>query len=75
MNIDQWWPSLSAGTREWLTANNGEMVPAALVSEIIDAGGGPVAGAWWVGESEADEGITLSDAAVDWIEEAANGER
>ncbi|SJN36697.1 hypothetical protein FM104_09350 [Microbacterium esteraromaticum] len=61
------------GTREWLTANNGEVVPASVVSEITDAGGGPAAGAWWVGESGAD-GNFLSDAAIDWIEEAANGE-
>lgn len=73
MDVEQWWPRLSAGTCEWLTANNGDVVPAAVVDEIVDAGGGPTAGAWWVGESEAD-GITLSDAAIDWIEEAANGE-
>lgn len=73
MDIEQWWPKLSAGTREWLAANNGAVVPASVVDEIIDAGGGPAAGAWWAGDAEAD-GITLSDAAIDWIEEAANGE-
>lgn len=74
MNIEQWWPSLSMETREWLTAHNGEVVPATLVSEIIHASGGPATGAWWVGEPEADGGVALSDAAVDWIEAAANGE-
>ncbi|MFB2557050.1 hypothetical protein [Herbiconiux liangxiaofengii] len=73
MDIEQWWPRLSAQTREWLTAHNGEVVPAALVSEITEAGGGSAAGAWWVGESDSD-GIALSDAAIDWIEETANGE-
>ena len=73
MNIEEWWPKLSVETREWLTANNGDVLPAAIVSEIIDAGGGPADGSWLVGEAEAD-GIVLSDAAIDWIEETANGE-
>jgi hypothetical protein len=73
MDIEQWWPRLSPATREWLTANNGEVIPPPIVGEIIDAGGDPAAGSWWVGESGID-GLSLSDAAIDWIEEAANGE-
>lgn len=73
MDVEQWWPRLSVKTREWLTANNGDVVPATIVSEITDAGGGPAADAWWAGEPEAD-GMYLTDAATDWIEEAANGE-
>lgn len=73
MDIEHWWPRLSVETREWLTANNGDVVPAPMVSEIIEASGAPTPGAWWVGESEAG-GVTLSDLAIDWIDEEANGE-
>ncbi|MFJ2370410.1 hypothetical protein [Microbacterium sp. NPDC087665] len=73
MDIERWWPRLTAEAREWLAANNGEVVPPSVVSEITNAGGGPPNGSWWAGESGAD-GILLSDAAIDWIEESANGE-
>lgn len=73
MDIERWWPRLSLGTREWLAANNGDVVPASIVNEIVETSGAPTAGAWWVGESEAG-GVTLSDVAIDWIEEEANGE-
>jgi len=37
------------------------------------AGGAVATDAWWVGEN-GPTGFHLSDAAIDWIEEVANGE-
>jgi hypothetical protein len=61
--IEEWWPRLSASTQAWLIANNGDAIPPEVVAEITAAGGA------------ADlSGAYLSDAAVDWIEAAANDE-
>jgi len=73
MNIEQWWPKLSAGTKEWLIANNGDAVPEPIVSEIVAAGGVVASESRWVGQSDPD-GLFLSDDAIDWIEAAANEE-
>ncbi|MHA6513486.1 hypothetical protein [Tessaracoccus sp. Z1128] len=73
MNIEEWWPRLRAETRDWLIANNGDVVPSAVVEEIIRAGGDATSDAWRAGESGAD-GFYLADEVVDWIEEVANGE-
>lgn len=69
----EWWPKLTASTREWLIANNGDAVPGAVVSEIEAVAGIGASGAWWIGASGPD-GVYLSDRATDWIEETANGE-
>ena len=39
MSIEQWWPKLKPSTRDWLIENNGDVVPAEVLSEIEEAGG------------------------------------
>jgi hypothetical protein len=73
MGIEEWWPRLTPATREWLADNNGDAVPAEIVGEIARVGGPIDESAWWFGESDA-SGFFFSDAGVDWIEAAANGE-
>lgn len=34
MTIQAWWPRLRPETREWLIANNGDVVPPVVVEEI-----------------------------------------
>lgn len=53
---------MSQSTRDWLIANNGDAVPSSVTEEITRAGG------------LVTPGLSLSDEAVDWIEEVANGE-
>lgn len=73
MSIEQWWPALQPSTREWLIANNGDVVPQWIVEEIAQAGGDVTSDAWWVGEN-GPSGFYLSDAAIDWVDEVANEE-
>ncbi len=73
MEVDEWWPKLSAGTRAWLIAHNGDVVPGAIVDEILVAGGGVSSDSTSVGEGGPDS-FLLSDATTDWIEAAANDE-
>lgn len=68
-----WWSRLPDETRDWLIGHNGEALPAWVVEQIGRAGGSVTTGAWWVGEN-GPAGLSLSDAAVDWIEAVANGE-
>ena len=72
-SLEEWWPRLSPETRDRLMANNGDAVPAAVIEEITRAGSVVATDAWWVGQS-GPAGFYLSDEAVDWIEEVANGE-
>ena len=67
------WPRISHETRDWLIANNGDAVPASVTEEITRAGGSVATDAWWVGQN-GPAGFSLSDEAVDWIEEVANAE-
>jgi hypothetical protein len=73
MSIDQWWPELQSSTQRWLIDNNGDVIPDAILSEIIEAGGPPT-GDPWRGESKEAGGLILPDEAIDWVEEAANDE-
>jgi hypothetical protein len=73
MPIQQWWPNLQPRTREWLTANNGDAVPAVIVEEIAEAGGPAATDAWWTSDADT-AGPTMPDEAIDWIEEMANEE-
>ena len=73
MSIEAWGPRLRQQSRDYLIDNNGDLVPPALVDEIVQAGGIVRADAWWVGQM-GPEGLFLSDEAIDWIEEVANGE-
>lgn len=73
MSIEEWWPKLQSQSRDYLIANNGDVVPPKLVQEITGAGGVVTSDAWWLSQS-GPAGIVLSDEAVAWIEEVANGE-
>ncbi|MCS5718001.1 hypothetical protein N1027_07605 [Herbiconiux sp. CPCC 205763] len=73
MGIEEWWPKLTPATREWLADNNGDAVPAEIVGEITRVAGVIDSDAWWFGDTDA-SGFFFSDAGVDWIEAAANGE-
>lgn len=73
MTIEAWWPKLAPPAREWLTANNGDVVPAAIVEQIAEAGGPTTSDPWWTRDEEV-SGLYMPDAATDWIEEVANGE-
>jgi hypothetical protein len=73
MEINEWWPKLSGSAREWLVANNGDAVSEVVLHEMVSVGGDAASGGWWVGDT-GPEGFVLSDRAIDWIEEAANGE-
>lgn len=72
MEIQEWWPRVSAETREWFgfhlvaLVNEGLVVPSEIVAEVVRAGGSITSDAWWVGRSEA-TGFYVSDDAVDWI--------
>lgn len=73
MSLETWWPQLQQDSRDWLVAHNGEVLDQHILQDI-EAVGGPIPSqAWWVGEA-APDGLHLSDAAIDWVEEAANGE-
>jgi hypothetical protein len=72
-SIEDWWPRLAPETRDWLIANNGDAVPASVVEEITGAGGLVATDAWSFGQN-GPTGFYLSDEAVDWIDEVANGE-
>ncbi len=73
MSIEAWWPNLPPASRDWLIDNNGDAVPVEVVDDIVAAGGTVSKDASWVGEV-GPEGVYLSDAAIDWVEEVANGE-
>ncbi|WP_432542914.1 hypothetical protein [Kineococcus sp. SYSU DK002] len=73
MSLETWWPQLQQDSRDWLIAHNGEALTPSVVQNIERVNGPVPAQAWWVGEAGPD-GLQLSDAAVDWIEGAANEE-
>ena len=73
MSIEQWWSKLKPSTREWLIENNGDVVPAEIAAEIIEAGGSIASDSWWIGRS-GPAGFYISDEGADWIEAVANGE-
>ncbi|MGV1009579.1 MAG: hypothetical protein ACOYBY_13355 [Dermatophilaceae bacterium] len=73
MSVEVWWARLRPETREWLVANNGDVLPQAIVEEITRAGGNVEAGPA-CDEQDGAAGACLSDATVDWIEAVANGE-
>jgi hypothetical protein len=73
MRIEEWWPKLDPATQEWLIANNGDVVPATVLGQIAEAGGDVTPGSSSI-DDNVPGGVLLSDAAVDWIEEAANQE-
>ena len=71
MSIDDWWPRLSPGVREWLIAHNGEPLNPEVAAAIQRAGG----------TFDSEDGAAnpsmpfeLNDGAIDWIETVANEE-
>ena len=74
MAIQNWWPRLPQTTRDWLIGNNGSAVPDIIRDQIEHAGGPARNGLWWTVDAEGTAGVTMPDAAVDWIEAAANSE-
>lgn len=74
MDIAEWWGRTRPETRAWLIANNGDALDPEIMADIVQAGGLVTSDAWWVDAAPGPAGFTLSDAAVDWIEERANGE-
>lgn len=73
MSLETWWPQLQQNSRDWLVAHNGEVLSQFVLQDIERVLGPIPTKAWWVGEPASD-GLTLSDAAADWIEDVANGE-
>lgn len=73
MNIQDWWPLLDPSTRQWLINNNGDMVPPGILDQIKAVAGQAETHASWVGD-DGPEGFSLSDEAIDWVEQAANDE-
>jgi hypothetical protein len=74
MDLEQWWTAVMPRTRDWLIENNGSALTPEVAADISRAGGLIASDSWWMGERGPD-GIFLSDAAIDWIEERANGEQ
>lgn len=73
MDLSQIWSRLAPSTQEWLIDHNGEPLPRDVLDEFLTVTGGQRDPRWWAGDSE-DGGTQLTDEAVDWIEETANGE-
>ena len=73
MDLRLRWPRLRQESRDWLFANNGDALSRSVAEDVERAGGPVPPDAWWVGDHGPD-GLHLSDAAVDWIEEVANAE-
>lgn len=71
--METWWPALPQETRDWLADNNGSAVPHSILVQIEQAGGPARGSSWWIPE-EGTAGVSMPDAAIDWIEAAANGE-
>lgn len=44
-----------------------------MVDELVQVGGPLTEDEWWFGEN-GPAGFSFSDAAVDWIDQVANGE-
>jgi len=73
MDMSQVWPGLATSTQTWLIEHNGEPLPGDILSEILTVTAGQRDPRWWAGGSHEGE-TQLTDQAVDWIDETANGE-
>lgn len=74
MDITDWWQRLPTATRDWLIANNGDVLKGEVIEDITRSGGVVTTDAWWVDSKSGPSGFYLSDAAIDWVEETANDE-
>jgi hypothetical protein len=73
MDMSQIWPRLTAATQTWLVDHNGEPLPDDILDEVLAVTAGQRDPRWWAGDSREGE-TQLTDEAVDWIDETANGE-
>lgn len=73
MDMSQIWPRLSTSTQTWLVDHNGEPLPDDILDEVLTVTAGQRDARWWAGDSQQGE-TQLTDEAVDWIDETANGE-
>ena len=64
---------LSTSTQTWLVDHNGEPLPDDILDEVLTVTAGQRDARWWAGDSQQGE-TQLTDEAVDWIDETANGE-
>ncbi len=65
------WGQLSEHTRAWLVVNNGDAVPEHMIDDILGPEADPAESEWFTRDGG---GWRLVDAAIDWIDEFANGE-
>jgi len=73
MDMSQIWPRLVTSTRTWLVDHNGEPLPDDILHEVLTVTAGRRDPRWWAGDTQQGE-TQLTDEAVDWIDETANGE-
>lgn len=73
MDMSRIWPRLAPSTQSWLIEHNGEPLPHDILDEILTVTGGRRDPHWWAGDVQEGE-TQLTDEAVDWIDETANGE-
>lgn len=73
MDMSQIWPRLATSTQTWLVDHNGEPLPDDIVGEVLTVTAGQRDPSWCAGDSQQGQ-AQLSDEAVDWIDETANGE-
>lgn len=66
------WPHLTEQTRPWLIDHNGEPLESAVLAELMQARRSETQTTWL--DPEGEDGPVLTDATVDWVESAANGE-
>lgn len=71
MTFPTLWRRLTDPTRSWLSEHNGEPLPPAIQAELERALAATDLDGWVVRTSR---GLAFTDDAIDWIEEAANGE-
>lgn len=78
MGIETIWPLLSADTRDWLIANNGDAVPADIAAEIDEAVDASGSDEVWAADDDivvrpADE-VTDDDTDIDDDEDEEDDE-
>ena len=73
MDMPRIWPRLASSTQSWLIEHNGEPLTDDVLDEILTVTAGQRDPRGWAGDSHAG-GTQLTDEAVDWIDETANGE-
>jgi hypothetical protein len=65
-HVQNWWPKLDDETRSWLLDHAEDKVPAAVLHQVVRAGG-TVPGTQWEGQTEYD--FRLPHEAAEWIKQ------